>query len=94
MDTGSSRCRILMLLLAPPVAPLLKNALDHSASLHHAEQQDGRDAMLRVFFFSSSEQEACNSDGSLFCIVAPRLLLKLQSFVCINIKPVACCMLS
>lgn len=62
--------------------------------MHHAEQQDGRKAMLRdFFFFFNAEQEADRNDGSVLHIVVPRLLSELQSFICINIKPVACCRL-
>lgn len=71
MDTGSSRCRILTLLLAPPMAPLLKNALDYSASLHHAEQQDGRDAMLRDFFFPIQSKKTATAMALCFALLCP-----------------------
>lgn len=61
--------------------------------MHHAEQQEGKKAVLEDFSFFNAEQEADSSDGSLLHIVVPRLLSKLQSFICINIKPVTCCRL-
>jgi len=71
MDTGSSHYRILMLLLAPPMASLLKNALDHSASLHHAEQQDGRDAMLRDFFSPIQSKKPATAMTLCFALLCP-----------------------
>lgn len=47
--------------------------------MHHAEQQEGRKAMLRDFlFFFNAEQEADSNDGTVFHIVVPRLLSELQ----------------